>query len=1286
MFEGLNKNENLWKLINFCIQELTEKFDSTYDCNNFQFDFHITQNCWQDNSDFINVGEITIPFSIHYLKGRFDNKPREWKKYVSEVEKKLCVFFPNFKVPEQVFLAKSNPLTNSSPKPVIQMDRQESSVLSCEQFLQIVGKTTKNEFIPNLKFKLFINTDDVEFSITPKIGLNFIEDECSVTFEVKIQAYICSQVEYCKFVLNLEILSPSIYTEYLKKQFSAYTADSDYPPPQINIYKTFSYPFNTEQILDFDSYYLNEADEIVFIPKPNLPFESYIKQSLEGYDESKREIVKPYTEIRSIQNKIISIDTNTKNIVFTDCLGKIDFVSYSDYRKLTTVKTKAETVLNKPMKAFRDLISILRSYQVRPNSNVEQTVSLKEFLDSYDKQQLFDVYKKFEELDLPLKLKLTNKFFLYAYLFFDTLKDENTNLSELTNASTFSSIKNFPVSLSNFIRCDGNPVIVDQSGLYEQEALLYRIGVLLGNGKAKKSLIVTKDTMNVFNRLKSETINPVVLDRETLVELNRLFGQNLIRYFQGLKSNTPVIADPEVFEASDVLGDVSCYLGSSLYQRNFVLELFENTCFDSCAVFLNGLNEKHFKDCLTLCSGIKYVCFSSSNKNNLECLKKFSPVVFTCEKQNMFPVAQPDTSIACYAVEQDTNEYDYYLKLLSEGNALFDKDSLVFKEMKDDGLSNLKFTDSLNQKCFGFSNLFLNYPDFELFDYVKTLPSEYLGDKSGKKLQAVIKYLTIKYFGGVIEGELQQSRLGKTVVLFSNKLLAEHFENKLREHFANSNFCNIVHGVKCFSVDSLQNDFYSLTDFDEVVFFDYNFDRDLMFEIFKKLELVCCFSETPSLKISLFYNKQTTEETFLNTMLSVFKNGVNRLNDSEETPVDYSSVSVLRDCTQEIKSKMSEINFGLIKLRKYLDFYTEKRKQAILSRYGYSISTADLLSLSTGKFTPVADSSPRYLIPFKNFMKIDGLLAQQQNLNFFDQDGKPASYDRESPSKICLTEIGYGEITNDTNKQDVVDVFGFKKSVFDSTVIFTGDVIPQGVQNTPLFIDPALLSIQDTKPSENNTNKSTEQIKVNCNYINGSPCLFSTGSSLDLSVLGFNYFNNVFVLEVTSSGEFETYANQLKSVLDEKQIKKLTSIYEQFIKNKNLVMPTNYNFLVSGNIPSDSFKVFPTIIGTDFYIFINGIFYQKQAYKLSKKLPLNMIQTFYFIKENNLQALKQDFYKVMKTVDVLNAQDCIDFFSKKPPTFVPVKFEETPNPVQKKRVESSLKNVKVKLNPLFAKE
>ena len=68
---------------------------------------------------------------------------------------------------------------------------------------------------------------------------------------------------------------------------------------------------------------------------PDLSFDSYIRETITGYDPSKRKVVKYLNEISSVQNKIINIDPNSLRIVYTNETGSMESFDFSEFAQVS---------------------------------------------------------------------------------------------------------------------------------------------------------------------------------------------------------------------------------------------------------------------------------------------------------------------------------------------------------------------------------------------------------------------------------------------------------------------------------------------------------------------------------------------------------------------------------------------------------------------------------------------------------------------------------------------------------------------------------------------------------------------------------------------------------------------------------------------------------------------------------------------------------------------------------------------------------------------------------------
>ena len=239
-FDSVNNNEGLWKLIQDSIFSLSNRFQSILKKEDFQYKFRITENCWQEGNNFINVGEIFLPIPITYLPDRFTSKERQWKKECLKIEEPFKVFFSNFKVPEQYYLGKPNPLLKTIQNPILQMDNLESKILTVED----LGLSIKSDYLNNVKFKLSLNKLDFTTSKPCDIGLNFFEDNTIITLSLKVQIFISNSIQNILSIISSNTLSPVIYLEYLKKQLAAFFGDCQYPEFKINVTSSENFPFD----------------------------------------------------------------------------------------------------------------------------------------------------------------------------------------------------------------------------------------------------------------------------------------------------------------------------------------------------------------------------------------------------------------------------------------------------------------------------------------------------------------------------------------------------------------------------------------------------------------------------------------------------------------------------------------------------------------------------------------------------------------------------------------------------------------------------------------------------------------------------------------------------------------------------------------------------------------------------------------------------------------------------------------------------------------------------------
>ena len=1276
-FDSVNNNEGLWKLIQDSIFSLSNRFQSILKKEDFQYKFRITENCWQEGDNFINVGEIFLPIPITYLPDRFTSKERQWKKECLKIEEPFKVFFSNFKVPEQYYLGKPNPLLKTIQNPILQMDNLESNILTIED----LGLSIKSDYLNNVKFKLSLNKLDFTTSKPCDIGLNFFEDNTIITLSLKVQIFISNSVQNILSIISSNTLSPVIYLEYLKKQLAAFFGDCQYPEFKINVTSSENFPFdNIENAIYPNSFYLDKEDNIIYIPTVNLSYDSYIKETLTGYDSAKRKVIKPLTEISGIQNKIINIDLPSLSLIYSNELGELCRFPLNELSYLKIDEAFAQDFLS--IKAsnprFIDFLKILKQFGCNFSGMNFDKLSIGQVMESFS-DKLQDFYKKYDSLDLPILLKMKNRFPLFLEIYKGTFGENEISSSlefKILNLSNFK----IPVKAAPILQTSTRKtILVDSSKLMSLDALFLRYSLLVANSKISNGCIISRNT-TYFQKIYGISNSFVILDKETLPELIRLFGSNLLDYLRTLKTKSLLLIDPNVFACSNLLANSKTFIANEQIERNFIIELLSGIDLEFIGVDINDITMDQFYSFAPIFNKGKYIflCSDKKTKDTVN-ISKFLQInqIYSLDLKDLISVNSKQIFITSHFLEIPEIQKDVYASVFSNSKNLMEGSEDYLNCLNFSKMTNFSEIEPIINKYLGYSNQFLNTPNSDIFEFAKASETEV----ELKKIDSLIHYLYCCYFGGIYDNIMIQPKSNIKVIYFSNDLSRKVFEARLEKFFEPKPQENFRSELLIRS-NITEYDFIDSPNIDEAIIFDTQINRNFLTNLYLRIQK--SFWHIPNcvgtdFKITSFYFRDTLESSVYNLNLQTLSSTI--LNQFDKPQLDIDDVLSLLDfkgkSNEEISKSEELVNNNLKAIYDYSLEIFQDNQISILKKYGYKISKESLQKVLLKKVEFVEDSSPNTLYPFKNYMHPNSLIPLYLNLPFVSDEGKPVQLKNEL-KPIIMTEIGYGEIVSSQNGISIVNVFDYKNTPFPSDLIFgyPKDLNEnlENLKQVPLFIRPDLLQISEFKVDPNQTLLNEETTSLNYGFINGYPAIYNTKAEVNLARYGFKYFKNVFVIEIKIEDSLNSALNQMQLQNGDKEA--IQEIFDQFSKGNKIKIPAQYNYFISGNIPTDFFKVFPTIINDKFFLFINGYFYSKECLKLSRKLPINMIETLFYMIEPSINTLRIQFYKLGKTLDIENLQEGVNFFNEKMPIFKEPDLSKKSQPIQ-----TPVKMEKV--NPLF---
>ena len=108
----------------------------------------------------------------------------------------------------------------------------------------------------------------------------------------------------------------------------------------------------------------------------------------------------------------------------------------------------------------------------------------------------------------------------------------------------------------------------------------------------------------------------------------------------------------------------------------------------------------------------------------------------------------------------------------------------------------------------------------------------------------------------------------------------------------------------------------------------------------------------------------------------------------------------------------------------------------------------------------------------------------------------------------------------------------------------------------------------------------------------------------------------------------------------------LTSSYKDWKAGKEFIIPPKYNYFLIPQIKEEIPKFYPLIWNKKFYAILNGNFYSKLAFKLSKKFNVTLIKNLYIQSFKDSKDCKYELLRISKTLNISNLKELLNFFNQ----------------------------------------
>lgn len=1359
-FEGRNINNKLWESIEQALGAVQKRISGEWNKEDFS-SFFIDDNCFIEQNDFINVGKYSFSKEITYLEDRNTKTSKQWNKEKINLESQFKFIFPDFKIPEQSYKPVVNPLLGKDMPAVLNMEDISSKTIDYLDLCKNFGiQPIDSIYQKKISFKFLIKKNDTSLEKPVSIGLNDIGFN-RATILIKVVVSIKNELEYCKYVINSDVMSPALFTEYLRSQLSAYFGYNEYPIERINVTKAAPLSFS-KIILETSKYAsLYPNGQIYFIQKPNLEYMDYVLQTNTLYNSKERKLEGSISDLDVLKNKVIAVDPITAQLVYTDNFAELQKLDLTGFSYLTNERKKI--ILSYPFEneEVQRMVSICKKivYQ-NPNLEIDSKcfdkvpngTTLKEITEEkYPElvQSFNKLYPFWDSFNIDLLMKLKSKVFLDCILKFnkENVWEEDRNEKErrpgFVNLKKF---RKFPISLMKMLYSKEFPEknrLISFCPAFKEEYFIQEISNLQFNNEIKRPAIICSSTGKVANRLAKvcgSGYNLFILNHDTLMDLKKLFGEKLPEYLAKLPENTIFLINPEIFFDGNLIGNEELRIANKISRRFIVSELLGFIKLDYICVFKE--DKYDLKDLIPyniriLMENAKYrTIFGPLNYNdslvldpntnlsgeeNNSDLKQSASVTESEAKYNCgiykvsnkdFLYAIPEIRQFIHKVKASEDQMEFYRNLVSIGiqniqNCKDFQDAILTTDLDDkNGISKF-YSNYLSQ-----ADIFLNAPDSDLFVYKEKFETFRSPNLTSNKIEHIANICSSVLFGGEIESGIKESgKYGKPLIICNNREVRDHIADCLRTNLPPS--IEVMKLANCSeeeiskfrskrNIGVITSDlFYEnsiLGDISTYIIVQNSWNEDFISEIMDSIfietingygfpmekvdDKKILIKEPIDVHFVLFDDSLELNKLFLNLDCFIQEKIYEYFNDGNfkkeiaidyRNPIDYSvdSINVLKGQEFNNSNVMASYKYIIDFEKSQTKSYQEVLSNKILRKMGFRLPLEELLPLAFDKATEneirgnigsasfVTFISGMYLPNMEKFNMIPYLNEEY----FSDINGNEISYnnaiEKLPKGTIVYSQFGTGTVKEMLENSVILEVPNFQEVVVPLNEIY----LAKNYDSFKSYYD-SIRNYGDCKLSEAEINISDlklyqkdEKIDVADNtidlklgIINGLYSIYTNeidNDNIRLENFNFSRFNNIFAIKIGGKDELKHIVEKLRMQgANDSYIHAIQRCFEEFEKGGKFIVPTIFNYFSAGQIKDEKIKAYPVIWNESFFIFLNGNYYQKLGYKLSKKFKVNLIKSTFIEQFEDLKECRFELMKISKVLDVINLQSLLEFFEQ----------------------------------------
>lgn len=1117
-YEGWNTNTGLFDATKAALAKIYKNFGLEWQDETFK-DFALTKECFLVKGDtgdnFVNKGIITFTKEIYYPEARQGENAKRWAKEKIALEGQFKLLFEKFQLPEQSYKANVNPLMGGLNQANLMMEDKKSKLFKFKELANIFNiQDIDTIFSDWLSFQFIINKQDTYLKNNCLSGINEIDGGQTAYIPIQVLVYIESPLDYCKYVINSDTLSEILYFNYLDQQLGAYLGYNQYPNPQINKVAVTKYFFNEEKsykqwLVEFPT------GNIYYIPKEQLTYNQYIDATRPLYNRDKQELVGELFDIEGIKNKMMGFDPITQHLIYTDSFGEIQELNLFGAEEISTYHLEGIRKKLFGSQIMKDFLVTLKGIYYRLGlpeykdfdtivGNIEDSYEIG-YITQERFPEFFEIlnlcYNHWDILNFDFVAKVKSKFMLSLLLGMTTL-DKPLNNLHIQGVANLPHNKDIPLALNPLLeKTLSYNQLLQFPEAFRDEFFFNHISKLLVNREIQRPAIVTRDELTVYNRLaymSDGKFNGLILNHQTFKDLYERMGEESLKYFRSLPTNTILIINPELFFDSSELGDTELYLANKLSFRSLMAEYLNNLGIDYLVYYKDKILDLKdlvpatlryiYKDCKfrIIYGNIDYkdalILDPNSNLGNEESYNTLKTDIYFTKEEAIkntlvfrmedfkYLGALPKITESFYNVDIPQVQQDFYKELVNLGfNNLYNnkdyEEAILQSNLIDKNEITPYIANYLQQ-----ADIFLNAPNSDLFLFKE----KFEGDMDNKnlisgKLDTLYCLLASQLFGGIVQGVRRKAKIGKVLVIAENREVRDHlykylapkfqpntcfkfmnmdqqelavFNNEARIGFATKDMLEIGADIKDITTFIFPQNSWNMN------FLKNN--KNLVHNITANYDRV---PDVPVEIAYVLYDKSLEVNKLQAAFNYYIENKINKnINELDEEIIRLGeNLTYPNYITENVEVGEIPQLYKLDLFEKYnkLNTYFQKKaddylgylKTVMLEKNYIKLSDCQIKELLFG--IPDAyngEIGKECYIPYINNMYLNkfNLMPYMVDERFSDVNGNKVIYYnmKAFPHKTVLTEFGVGKIASEVKDKILVDIFNFKEMLVNQDTIY----------------------------------------------------------------------------------------------------------------------------------------------------------------------------------------------------------------------------------------------------------